>query len=92
MSAIQVEIRLFGAFRKYGDDVLVVEVPRGARVGAVRRRVADELRRRYPTFAEEALLDVSVVADAQRVLGDGDLLDGGAGRLSLAVLPPVCGG
>jgi molybdopterin converting factor small subunit len=92
MSAIQVQVRLFGAFRKYATDELIVELPRGSRVGALRRRLADELRRRCPTFVDEALLDVSVLADAHRVLADGDVVDGGAGRVSLAVLPPVCGG
>jgi molybdopterin converting factor small subunit len=90
MSAIQVHVRLFGAFRVYEPHELTVEVPRGSRIVTLRRRLADELRRACPTFADEALLDVSVLADEHHVLGDEDVLDGG--RVSLAVLPPVCGG
>lgn len=91
MSAIQVHVRLFGAFRAYEPHELTVEVPRGSRIAALRRRVADELRRVCPTFADEALLDVSVLADEHRVFADEDVLDD-RGQVSLAVLPPVCGG
>jgi hypothetical protein len=92
MSPLRVHVRLLGAFRKYEANELTLELPRGTRVATLRRRLADALRLRCPTFADEALLDVSVLADEHRVLEDADLLDASPGRLSLAVLPPVWGG
>lgn len=91
MSAIQVHVRLFGAFRQYAADELTLELPRGAKVAALRGHVAEALRRRCPAFADEALLEHSVVADEHRVLSDDDLV-GDGGPVCLAVLPPVCGG
>lgn len=92
MTPVRVEIRLFGAFRKYATNELTLELPHGTRISTLRRRLADALRARCPTFADEALLDLSVVADEHRVLEDSDLVGGSGGCVSLAVLPPVCGG
>jgi molybdopterin converting factor small subunit len=89
---VEVDVRLFGAFRKYEPQAFTLVVPRGTPVRTLRRRLADALRERCPSFADEALLDVSVVADAERILDDGDRLDAGCARLALAILPPVCGG
>ncbi|HEX9399795.1 MAG TPA: hypothetical protein VF912_06760 [Anaeromyxobacter sp.] len=91
MSPIRVEVRLFGMFRKYSSAALTFEVPRGTVVSAVRKRIAEALRAACPTFRDERLLEVSVLADEQRVLDDGDAL-GPRDRISLAILPPVCGG
>lgn len=92
VSTIEVRLRLFGAFRRCAAEEVSVQVPRGSRIGAVRGRVAAELRRRWPAFAEEGLLEASVIADEHRVLDDGDLLESAGGPVSLAILPPVCGG
>lgn len=92
MIPVRVQVRLFGAFRKYAAEELTLELPHGTRIGTLRKRLADALRARCPGFADEALLDVSVVADEQRVLADTDVVGGGGGGVSLAVLPPVCGG
>lgn len=93
MYPVRVQVRLFGAFRKYsnGSD-LSFDVPRGTLVSALRKRVADALRRKFPTFSDEGLLNVSVLADEHRVLDDGDPIGRGLDHVSVAVLPPVCGG
>jgi molybdopterin converting factor small subunit len=90
---VRVQIKLFGAFRKYatGSD-LSFDVPRGTPVSALRRRVGDALRRTFPTFSEDGLLACSVLADDRRVLEDGEPIGGGRDHVTLAVLPPVCGG
>ena len=91
MDPVRVCVRLFGAFRKYSSGAdLSFEVPRGTTVAAVRQHLGEALRRACPAFADQQLLDVSVLADDERILDDGQLL--GGERVSLAVLPPVCGG
>lgn len=92
MSTVEVRVRLFGAFRRYASDEVTVELPRGEKVGALRPRIAEALRRRCPAFADEALLEASVLADERRVLAEDDPIDAGSGPVTLAVLPPVCGG
>lgn len=93
MEHVRVSVRLFGAFRKYGDgSEIAVEVPRGTTVAALRRHLGDALRRCCAAFAEQQLLDVSVLADDERILEDGEPLGWGADRVALAILPPVCGG
>ena len=91
MDPVRVRVRLFGAFRKYatGGDV-AFDVPLGTTVAALRAHLGEALRRACPAFADQPLLDASVLADDERILDDAQAL--GAGDLSLAVLPPVCGG
>jgi molybdopterin converting factor small subunit len=93
MKSIQVRVQLFGAFRKYssGSD-LRFEVPPGTTFSAVRGHLGAALRSAFPAFVEQALLDVSVLADADRVLDEDQLLGAGLDVVTLAVLPPVCGG
>jgi molybdopterin converting factor small subunit len=91
MEAIRVRVRLFGAFRKYSERAEVaLDVPRGTTVAALRRHLGEALRAACPGFADQPLLDISALADDERILDDAHLL--GGDRLSLAVLPPVCGG
>jgi molybdopterin converting factor small subunit len=92
VATVQVQVRLFGAFRASGSDELTFVVPRGTEVRAVRRRVGEALRARHPGFADDALLAVSALADERRVLDDGEPLGDLADRVCLAILPPVCGG
>jgi molybdopterin converting factor small subunit len=92
MESVQVDVRLFGAFRKYAPDAVSLEVPRGTTVAALRQRLAAALRREWPTFHEQGLLDVSVFADDERILADDEQVGVDARRVALAILPPVCGG
>jgi molybdopterin synthase sulfur carrier subunit len=93
MYPVRVQVRLFGAFRKYSSGAeLTFDVPRGTPVSALRKRVAEALRRKFPAFCEDGLLNASVLADEHRVLDDGDPVGSGLDHVSLAVLPPVCGG
>ncbi len=92
MPPIHVDIRLFGSFRRYASGGLTLDVPRGTVGSTLRRRIAEALRRASPSFDDDGLLALSVVADEHRVLEDADPVGAGLDRVSLAILPPVCGG
>jgi sulfur-carrier protein len=93
MGPVRVDVRLFGAFRKYSTTALVsLDVPRGTRVAVLRELVGAALRRDCPAFHEQELLEASAVADDERILPDEQPIGVGVDRVSLAVLPPVCGG
>jgi molybdopterin converting factor small subunit len=96
MSTLQVHVKLFGVLRSYAPE-LTFELPRGTAVSALRGRIAEALRGRLRELGSEAplaqsVLAQSVLADEHRILGDADVVDGPRGTVSLAVLPPVCGG
>ena len=87
---ITVELRLFGAFRKYaGGATIPVEVPAGCKVGALKESIAQELGRRRPDLRDNQLVFESALANEQELLQDQDEIHASC---TLAILPPVCGG
>ena len=80
---ITISIRLFGAFRKYGE-VAVLEAPAGVGMDELK-----ELLSRWIGGMEAPLVAASVFANEKEVLAAGAVLEKDA---DLAVLPPVCGG
>lgn len=86
---ITVSVRMFGAFRKYHPGTLAVEVPDGSSAAAIKEAIGATLRQTNPAFADDDLIAKSVLADNQRVLGSDERIHG---AVSLAILPPVCGG
>jgi hypothetical protein len=89
MYPVRVHVRQYSSSN--GPD-LTFDVPRGTPASALRRRVGEALRRSFPSFSEDGLLACSVLADDRRVLEDGDPVGSGLDHVTLAVLPPVCGG
>jgi molybdopterin converting factor small subunit len=88
---LRIDVRLFGALRKYANGAEIsLEVPSGTTVSGLRSYLGDALRRGGAAFADQPLLDASVLADEEQILDDAQALV--ADRISLAVLPPVCGG
>lgn len=87
---MKVKVRLFGAFRKYGDGAeLELELPQDATLTELRKAFNDTLKSIDPSFSNAALIEDSAFADETSVLTDSArLIEGG----TLAVLPPVCGG
>ena len=86
---MNIELRLFGAFRDYEPAALVnLEVADGARVAAVRAALDAHGRARWPGF-QPALLQRSALASDEAVLRDHEAVPAD-GRM--AVLPPVSGG
>ncbi|QOC22456.1 MoaD/ThiS family protein [Wenzhouxiangella sp. AB-CW3] len=84
---VTISIRLFGAFRQFGDDSTVtVTLPGNAQV----RDVREALKAHYAGDDNAlALLKASAFATDQAVLDDDDSLPEGE---PLSILPPVCGG
>ena len=83
MKTITVSIRLFGAFRKYGE-VAVLEAPAGVGIDELK-----ELLSRWIGGMEAPLVADSVFANEKEVLATGAVIEKDA---DLAVLPPICGG
>lgn len=86
---IQLDIKLFGAFRKFQNEPVVLSLPTGSTVAAVKHALWETLQTLKPGVADASLLASSALASAQTVLADTDTLNNSQ---SLAILPPVCGG
>jgi hypothetical protein len=83
MNTITIDMRLFGAFRPYGEAVSF-QVPYDSPVSAIKSALAEALG----AGARDLVAD-SVVADDQAILPE-DYIVGADAKLS--ILPPVCGG
>jgi molybdopterin synthase sulfur carrier subunit len=93
MRPLRVEIRLFGAFRQYSSGASVsFDVPQGTLVSEVRSRLLAALDRDAASPEVRQLVNASVIADDSRILDETQELGAGQDVVSLAVLPPVCGG
>lgn len=80
---IEFEIRLFGAFRKYGEKV-VFSLPAGASVHDIKNKLASELK-----LSDPALINDSAIANDNEIIGADAVFTMDS---RLAILPPVCGG
>ena len=83
MSTLKINMRLFGAFRQYGESV-EISVASGSPVSAVKLALEGVLG----TQARDLIAD-SVVANDETILPGDFVLDESA---KLSILPPVCGG
>ena len=87
---IEVKIRLFGAFRKYGDGSEIrIPLPKNASINSLRSVLGTRLEELYPGFGEAGLLQDSAFANDTEILRNDSTLDRDC---VVAVLPPVCGG
>lgn len=80
---INITIRLFGAFRKYGDT-LELALPPGCDVAAIKAQLANKL-----DAGDAALVADSAIANDNAIINAGQVFTENA---VLAILPPVCGG
>lgn len=87
---IEVEVRLYGAFRDYASDPsLKLELAEGASLDQLRAALEEQLAALQPASHPADLLQRSVFADQTDVLpADARLY----GRQVLSLIPPVCGG
>lgn len=86
---ITVSIKMFGAFRKYHPDILTIDAPAGVSVADIKVLLATKLRQINTAFIDDELIGKSVLADNQRIMSADETINT---PLSLAILPPVCGG
>ncbi len=87
---IEVRVRLFGAFRKYGDGrEIAVELPERSGLGELKSALAVKLRARHAGFRDDGLLASSAFAGETAIFPPDVKFERSC---SVAVLPPVCGG
>lgn len=87
---IHIELRLFGAFRKYSESAsIAIEIPNKCSVSSLKESIAMELMRRRPDLDESRLVFESALANEKEILRDHEDIQSSC---SLAILPPVCGG
>lgn len=84
------EIQLFGSFKKYipsGRICISLEQPTS--VYRFKQQIADTIFEMNSNFREATLIFESALATEKCILFDDEVVDG---TMSLALLPPVCGG
>ena len=85
----RLSIQLFGAFRRFHEGHIELDLPAEATAQAVKQALGLALQQINPDFKDIELLNKSALATAQRVLSDDEAIGAETG---LAILPPVCGG
>ncbi len=83
MSEISVTVKLFGAFRQYGDTVNF-NAPAGCSVRIVREKIAALLK-----LPSADLVNDSALALDDEIVQENTVF---TRDCALAILPPVCGG
>lgn len=86
---LQLTIRLFGTFRQFQQDPVVLTIAPGSTVQAVKNALWAHLQTIRPGFGDPDLLNRSVLSTDELVLADTDTVQVSQ---TLAILPPVCGG
>ena len=89
---IQLDIKLFGAFRTCQNAPVTLHMPAGATAATVKTALSEALQQCNAGMTQDTLSSLiasSALATAQAVLTDSDTLNHSQ---SLAILPPVCGG
>lgn len=76
-----IQVRLFGAFRKYQPEI-TLEIALNATVQDLKETLLN-------LFDDKKLIMESAIADEKQILLPQELI---GSRTWLAVLPPVCGG
>ncbi len=84
MSEIKIYMKLFGAFKKYGDEVDFT-LPSGCTVLDVKNKLAETLE-----MDDAALITDSAIANDNEIISGDDVMF--TEDSHLAILPPVCGG
>ena len=83
MTDITMTLRLFGAFRKYGE-IIEITLPAGCSVQDIKNKLAEKF-----DANDGALVHDSAVANDNEIINTDCLFNEDT---ELAILPPVCGG
>lgn len=89
MNKITVTITLFGAFRKYDQQFVMLELPKDSSVFEIKKHLESKLLSINTTLSEHGLVKHSVLANDSEILSDTVML---VQDTKLSILPPVCGG
>ena len=85
----RLSIKLFGAFRRFYEGPIEIDLPAEGTAKSVKQSLGLALQQINPDFKDLELLNKSALATVQRVLSDDEVIGAETG---LAILPPVCGG
>lgn len=86
----EVEIKLFGAFRKYIPvGKIKLHLPEHCTAFQLKQKIHEVLCERVVDYREPSLVFESALATESKVLAEDVLVEGAS---DLALLPPVCGG
>ncbi len=89
MESVGITIRLFGAFRKFGNgSEIEISVRCGTNLKELRVLLSQYLRENDPKFSETLVVD-SAIANDTKILTNDFCIEKSC---TLAILPPVCGG
>ncbi|HYX36071.1 MAG TPA: MoaD/ThiS family protein [Oligoflexus sp.] len=87
---LEINIRLFGAFRDFAQNPMVMlECAPGTSIAELRQQMQSRLENMRPGAGVDDLLKQSVFADERAILSEEFRLERSQ---ELAVIPPVCGG
>lgn len=89
MSKITVTITLFGAFRKYDQQFVTLELPGETNISKIKNHLENKLLSINKNLSEHSLVKHSVLASDSEILNDTIVLEQ---NTKLSILPPVCGG
>lgn len=85
---IDVKLHLYGGFRQLGTSEISLKLQENSTVWDLREALKQHIQKSKIEIPEQ-FVKISVFATNESILKDGDPA---TGHLSLAVLPPVCGG
>ncbi|NJM09501.1 MAG: hypothetical protein HC883_00950 [Bdellovibrionaceae bacterium] len=86
----EIEIRLFGAFRKYVPAGRIkLQIDRQYTALELKGKIQEALQAQIPDYTEQSLVFESALATEDEVLSEEAIVNE---KCNLALLPPVCGG
>ncbi len=88
---IEIEMKLFGSFRKYEnlEKPIVVNSQSPISVSRLKENLENRFKELFPHFSDSALIQDSAIANESQVLDLNHVINQSC---TLLILPPVCGG
>ncbi len=88
---IEIEIRLFGSFRKYEKQgtPIIVNSREPIPISSLKEKLDSRFKEFFPHFSDSELIKDSAVASESQILDLNHVIERSC---SLFILPPVCGG
>ena len=88
---IEIEMKLFGSFRKYEKhgEPIIVSSNEPISVSHLKEKLSSRFKELFPHFSDSELIQDSAIASDSQVLDLNYVIKNSC---SLLILPPVCGG